>query len=149
MILNKEMDNTFGGRLKYLMDKKGLTANRLAVIMGIHASTIANYISNSTDPHPKKLDLLSEHLGVNVDWLKNGVGVAEKKLSSDKATENGDLYKKTEVNFQEALHVLDKVENSHNKSDLELVREFMSGLIFEVEKARARENSLRDYIKNM
>jgi len=70
------MEN-LGQRIVYAMNIRRLKANRLAVLSGIHASTVKNYISNATKPDSLKLDKIAEVLDVSKQWLKEGIGEME------------------------------------------------------------------------
>lgn len=65
---------TFSERLHEMMIEKGITKYRLAKDMKISATTISNYLNNKTKPDLTKLEVLSEHLGVNRVWLLRGEG---------------------------------------------------------------------------
>lgn len=55
--------------LARLQAERGETNYRLAKIIGVHQSSIANWKSGENVPHPKNLDLLAEHFGVTIDDL--------------------------------------------------------------------------------
>lgn len=55
--------------LARLQAERGETNYRLAKTLGVHQSSIANWKSGETTPHPKHLRALAEHFGVTVDEL--------------------------------------------------------------------------------
>lgn len=65
---------TFSERLHQMMLEKGFTKYRLSKDLKISATTISNYLNNKTKPDMTKLEVLSDHLGVNRAWLLHGEG---------------------------------------------------------------------------
>lgn len=55
--------------LSRLQAERGETNYRLAKILGVHQSSIANWKSGERTPHPKHVAMLAEHYGVTVDEL--------------------------------------------------------------------------------
>ena len=66
--------DTIGDRLQYAIRLKGLNANKLSILTGVHASTIKNYIDNKGKPDFLKLEKISSTLDINHDWLITGMG---------------------------------------------------------------------------
>lgn len=64
----------FKERLKYLLEKEGITAYRVWKDTSITKGTIANYIEGKTNPNKSNIALLSAYFGVNEEWLLNGEG---------------------------------------------------------------------------
>lgn len=60
---------SFNYRLKQLRLSNNLTQGELANVLGIRATTIANYESNRNEPSFNKLIRLADHFGVSCDYL--------------------------------------------------------------------------------
>ena len=58
--------------LARLQAERGETNYRLAKIIGVHQSSIANWKSGSIMPHPGHIKKLADHYGVSVDDLLAG-----------------------------------------------------------------------------
>lgn len=58
--------------LARLQAERGETNYRLAKIIGVHQSSIANWKSGSIMPHPGHIKKLADHYGVSVDELLAG-----------------------------------------------------------------------------
>jgi len=65
---------TFGSRLKYVIELKQLNPNKVSKLAGIHATTIKNYMTDSVKPDNLKLDIVSKVIGVSKNWLLTGEG---------------------------------------------------------------------------
>lgn len=59
----------FSANLTRLQAERGETNYRLAKVLGVHQSSIANWKSGTIRPHPKHLVALAEHFGCTVDDL--------------------------------------------------------------------------------
>lgn len=99
MIINNNGMENLGERIVYAMNIRGVNPNRLAVLSGIHASTVKNYISNATKPDGLKLDKIAEVLDVSKEWLKEGIGEmeADKKENPSPEGKGFDVYKENEI----------------------------------------------------
>lgn len=60
------------------MNERGFRNYGEAKISGMSATTIANYLKSETKPDSTKLEALRLLLGVNRNWLLNGVGEKER-----------------------------------------------------------------------
>ena len=69
--------NILGYRMLERMGELDITSKRLAEISGIHENTIYRYVSGRSEPTMSKLVLLSQSLGVSVDWLIGNDKVAD------------------------------------------------------------------------
>lgn len=65
---------TTGERITSAMVSKGFNKNSLAGAVGIHASTLKNWIEGNGKPDNLKLDRLCDVLNVSKDWLISGSG---------------------------------------------------------------------------
>lgn len=75
-----------GTRIERAMIHRGHNNNSLSKLIGIHASTVKNWITNTTTPDTLKLDILCEKLDISKDWLLTGEGEMlknEKKFISE------------------------------------------------------------------
>lgn len=68
-----DMEETFGSRLRYAMEEKGLTASQLSRLSGVDKSAISNYLNGKYLAKQDKVYLLATALGVNPGWLMTGV----------------------------------------------------------------------------
>lgn len=64
--------NSIGERLTYVINTKGLNANKISILSKIHATTVNNYMKNKGKPDLLKLEKISKIIGVNYDWLITG-----------------------------------------------------------------------------
>ncbi|NDV79049.1 XRE family transcriptional regulator [Dysgonomonas sp. 511] len=64
----------FKDRLKYLLEKDGVTAYRIWKDTAITKGTIANYIEGKTKPNKSNISLLASYFSVNEEWLATGEG---------------------------------------------------------------------------
>jgi len=64
----------FKDRLKYLLEKEGITAYRIWKDTAITKGTIANYIEGKTNPNKSNISILASYFNVNEDWLFKGEG---------------------------------------------------------------------------
>ena len=65
------MDNLygFGGILRELREKKGLTQAELGVILGVAGSTVSKYEKNPNPPDGSMIRNISDKMGVSCDYL--------------------------------------------------------------------------------
>lgn len=75
-----------GDRIKLIMEDKGYSKNALAKQIGIHPTTLNNWITGKTKADNLKLDALCDFLKINIDWLITGDG--EMLLDSSESDEN-------------------------------------------------------------
>lgn len=64
----------FKDRLKFLLEKEGVTAYRIWKDTAITKGTIANYIEGKTSPNRSNVSILASYFNVNENWLLNGEG---------------------------------------------------------------------------
>ncbi|MBV6639105.1 MAG: helix-turn-helix domain-containing protein [Cyclobacteriaceae bacterium] len=75
---------TFGIRLSRLMNEHGYNPNKLSIALGVHASTVANYLNNSTKPNNVIVDKLADFFKVTRGWLLTGE--SESKTDNQRIT---------------------------------------------------------------
>ncbi len=74
----------FSDRLNEVMQERGITSYKLALLLGISKTTLANYLTGKTkQPHSKILDRICEKLSINRAWLENGNGPKGMLAESD------------------------------------------------------------------
>ena len=61
--------NVFPQRLKQLRQKKGLTQQKLAEILGIKRNTYSDWENGKTEPSFENLVKLADLFEVSLDWL--------------------------------------------------------------------------------
>jgi transcriptional regulator with XRE-family HTH domain len=64
----------FKNRLKYLLEKEGITAYRIWKDTSITKGTIANYIEGKTNPDKSNISILANYFNVTEKWLLKGEG---------------------------------------------------------------------------
>ncbi len=64
----------FKDRLKYLLEKEGVTSYRIWKDTAITKGTLGNYLLGKTTPNKSNIGLLASYFGVNEDWLWKGEG---------------------------------------------------------------------------
>ena len=64
----------FKDRLKYLIDRDGITAYRIWKDTSITKGTIANYVDGKTKPNKSNISLLASYFKVSEEWLAEGIG---------------------------------------------------------------------------
>lgn len=64
----------FKDRLKYLLEKEGVTAYRIWKDTAITKGTIANYLEGKTSPNRSNVSILANYFRVNEIWLLDGEG---------------------------------------------------------------------------
>lgn len=75
----------FKDRLKYLLERDGVTAYRIWKETSITKGTIGNYLEGKTNPNKANVSILASFFKVNEDWLLSGEGHIER---SDKKKES-------------------------------------------------------------
>lgn len=58
-----------GERLKAAREKKNLKQNRVAMMLGVHNSTLAKYESGEREPDAEVINKLAELYEVSTDWI--------------------------------------------------------------------------------
>lgn len=89
----------FKNRLKYLLEKEGVTAYRIWKDTAITKGTIANYLEGKTTPNRSNVALLASYFNVNENWLLNGEGTM--RASSKVRGEEPYLVTKSGVKYYE------------------------------------------------
>lgn len=64
----------FKDRLKYLLERDGVTAYRVWKDTAITKGTIGNYVEGKTNPNKSNISILASYFSVNEEWLATGVG---------------------------------------------------------------------------
>lgn len=76
----------FRERLRYLLNRDGITAYRVWKDTSITKGTIANYLEERTTPNKANISLLAAYFKVSESWLLDGVGTMDlkpKKLATE------------------------------------------------------------------
>lgn len=97
---------TFGKRLKQARNKKQLTQNQVAGVLGIDYTTISKYENDKSQPDNDILQRMSSLYDVSLDWLLTGE-ISNGKKKSDKICIDGEQDELTE---EEAKHLKDSLE---------------------------------------
>lgn len=72
----------FKDRLKYLLERDGITAYRVWKDTSITKGTITNYVEGKTNPNKSNVSILASYFGVNEEWLLNGEGKIQRSGKS-------------------------------------------------------------------
>ena len=64
----------FKDRLKYLLERDGVTAYRIWKDTAITKGTIGNYVEGKTNPNKSNISILASYFKVNEEWLASGTG---------------------------------------------------------------------------
>ncbi len=65
---------TFGDRVAYAREVRGMTQSQLARKLGLRTNTIVNWEQDRSEPRANKLQMLAGVLSVSMIWLMTGVG---------------------------------------------------------------------------
>jgi len=98
---------TFGKRLRQARNRKRLTQNQVANMLGIDFTTISKYENNKSQPDHEILRELASVYEVSLDWLLTGEQADEKGKSPNRITVGGVQETLTD---EEAQHLLDSLE---------------------------------------
>lgn len=69
-------------RILKILDKKGISKNKMLTELGLAKNSFNNWISRGTSPSGETMQKIANYLGVSVDYLLNGtskVAVADSK----------------------------------------------------------------------
>jgi transcriptional regulator with XRE-family HTH domain len=67
--------STIGDRVKWLIEQKGLSQNKLASILGISGASVSAIIKGRNNPDFKFIqNILKHYQNLNPDWLIHGEG---------------------------------------------------------------------------
>ncbi len=69
-----DMEDTLGGRLAHARDSAGLTLEKVARAMGLHAATINYWEADRAEPSTESIEGLAKVLRVSPLWLMTGFG---------------------------------------------------------------------------
>jgi transcriptional regulator with XRE-family HTH domain len=97
---------TFGKRLKQARNKKQLTQNQVAVVLGINYTTISKYENDKSQPDNDILQRISSLYDVSLDWLLTGE-VSNGKNKSNLICLDGE---QDELTAEEAKYLKDSLE---------------------------------------
>ena len=103
---------TLGKRLNYARRKKGYTQDSLAESIGVSRGVIFNLEKDKTTPQAIVINAICQTLGVNKDWITDGVGDMEDKNDLIQSTKIlAELYDVAkELSEDEQLFLLDMVK---------------------------------------
>lgn len=81
--------NTIGLRLEYALALKSIKKGALAKEIGVHASTIDNYIkSKVSNPNSLILEKIANYLDISSDWLILNMGKIDDKRNRQVSIED-------------------------------------------------------------
>ena len=104
--------DTLGKRLNYVRRKKGYTQDSLAEAIGVSRGVIFNLEKDKTTPQMIVINAICQTLGINKNWMTDGVGDMEDKSDFIQSTkilaELYDVAKK--LPEEEQLFLLDTVK---------------------------------------
>ena len=115
---------TYGERLQYALNKRGLTQSQLAEICDINRSNITNYIKNIYAPKSVLNEKIAAVLNVSPSWLFLGVG---NEIAND-VSQNIVLYDGTDLTKQKIANTLkDVLAKTDDPNTLELLQNVLNG----------------------
>lgn len=105
---------TLGKRLNYARRKKGYTQDSLAESIGVSRGVIFNLEKDKTTPQTIVINAICQTLGVNKDWITDGVGDMEDKNDLIQSTKIlAELYDVAkDLSEDEQLFLLDMVKSA-------------------------------------
>lgn len=116
------MTSGYHTRLANLIKESGLTNYKIAKILEISPSTVANYLKGTRKPDSTKLKALCELLQVNIQWLLTGDGPKKMLVGETpptysfpgkkKSDSNEDMTKKVLFWLQHIEDQLKEMQNS-------------------------------------
>jgi transcriptional regulator with XRE-family HTH domain len=68
------MEDTLGGRLAHARDSAGLSLEKVARAVGLHAATINYWEADRAEPSMQSVEALARVLNVSTLWLLTGFG---------------------------------------------------------------------------
>ncbi len=80
-----------GKRLRYIIDKKGLTPYRVSKKTGVSQSTLSRILNKNSAPNESNLKALVDFLEVTEEWLLTGEESSSEKSDITKPNNNDDL----------------------------------------------------------
>ena len=129
--------NTVGDRIAYLMSENDVTAYKLSNNIGIHQTTVSNYIENKTKPKRLVLERIAHFFRAKIKWLEYGDG--EIYLSRTIAEYNT-FDQSAGIEFL----ILDKLENTGSIS-----RDEIAILRNKIERGNAIEKAYAESMENL
>ena len=97
---------TFGMRLKQARNKKQLTQNQVAGVLGIDYTTISKYENDKSQPDNEIFQRMSSLYNVSLDWLLVGE-ISYENMRTNKIFIVGE---QEELTDEEAKHLKDSLE---------------------------------------
>lgn len=84
----------FAQRLEELLKKENITAYRLSKILGVHQTTVKNWLEGTSKPRAEFMEKISEHFNVSIDYLINGTdsSIQASSTQSHAVNEKEDSY---------------------------------------------------------
>lgn len=101
--MNMDFLDTFGKRLEFLLDLKGIQKKQLAEELNVTPTAISNYISDNRKPDLNILAKISKFLNVNSDFL---LMISNDYQTQDSKKLNGDFF--DIIIDNEILHLTEK-----------------------------------------
>lgn len=110
--------NQFGGRIAYALDVKDITQEEFSVMAGVTQQAVNSWIKGRA--RPRNPNMVADHLGVNIDWLNEGIGPMDKKKKDlvDKALDSV-IARLEEAEKKMLLEIAQRFEKSKEKPDAE------------------------------
>jgi transcriptional regulator with XRE-family HTH domain len=129
---------TIGERLEYALSLKNKKKGSLAKEIGVHASTIDNYIKNKVkNPSSLILEKIASCLDINPDWLILNIGSINDNFDKGNSV---DEFKRLGV--EKKLNIIYEMQ-----IDIKKKQEFIIDVITEITKKDKRKESLIKLIK--
>lgn len=79
---------TLGDRLKYCLEKRGITQKDFADRMNVMEMTVSKWINGKSQPRADYIVVMCRKLGVSADWLLGMTGRFESAMEKAKENDN-------------------------------------------------------------
>jgi transcriptional regulator with XRE-family HTH domain len=125
----------FKDRIKYALEKRGITPVEIAEMVGKSRYAIHKYLSGKSAPTPSSTVSLAEKLNVSYDWLRLGEGSFDDPFDSKKFYDDAyRTFEPREIYIKKQKIVLRKMHSGAASITLNLTPEEYSDLMIQAIK---------------
>lgn len=100
---------TFAQRLAELLKNGNMTAYRLSKTLGVHQTTVKNWLDGNSKPRTEYMEKIAEHFGVSIDYLMGNSNDPHKGLATYNGTCIVDEQKKEDGATERQIKQLNKL----------------------------------------
>lgn len=76
----------FAQRLSELLKKGNMTAYRLSKTLGVHQTTVKNWLEGNSTPRTEYIEKIAEHFGVSIDYLMGNSDASHSDVIAKRGT---------------------------------------------------------------